>query len=158
MGDGLLLRQVLIPRHALTLFLHVRNERHHWLMKLKAEGPSTSMLYEALATHTPRRHTNMKPISIRPLLSHPALCRGFFHTRAFVRPCVAAQTRSYARQSPSAPTLEVFNSHAKYMQKERAASNVEESRQVDYMRDEVATRLTERLLVRHKFLVFNTLL
>lgn len=34
------------------------------------------------------------------------------------------------------------------MQKERAASDVDESRQTDYLKDEVATRLSERLLVR----------
>lgn len=33
------------------------------------------------------------------------------------------------------------------MQKERAAGNVEDSRKVDYLRDEVAARLSERLLV-----------
>lgn len=90
----------------------------------------------------------MKPISLRPILSHPALRGGALNARPFVRPFVAAQSRSYARQSSNAPTLEVFNSHSKYLQKERAAQNVEESRQVDYMRDEVATRLAERLLVR----------
>lgn len=34
------------------------------------------------------------------------------------------------------------------MQKDRAARNVEQSRQVDYIKDEVARRLCERLLVR----------
>lgn len=34
------------------------------------------------------------------------------------------------------------------MQKDRAARNVEQSRQVDYIKDEVAKRLCERLLVR----------
>ncbi|KZF23520.1 S-adenosyl-L-methionine-dependent methyltransferase [Xylona heveae TC161] len=54
--------------------------------------------------------------------------------------------RYYAVQAPGAPTLEIFNKHAKYLQKERAASNAEASRRVDYLRDEVATRLCERLL------------
>lgn len=44
--------------------------------------------------------------------------------------------------------LQVFNRHTKYLQKERAAANVERSRQVDYLKDEVALRLSERLLVR----------
>lgn len=39
------------------------------------------------------------------------------------------------------------------MQKDRAARNVEQSRQVDYIKDEVAKRLCERLLVR--FLAFT---
>lgn len=44
--------------------------------------------------------------------------------------------------------LEVFNRKTKHLQKDRAAQNVEESRKVDYLKDEVATRLCERLLVR----------
>ena len=56
-------------------------------------------------------------------------------------------TRSYAIQSPGNPTLQIFNRHTKYLQKERAARNVERSRQVDYLKDEVAMRLSERLLV-----------
>lgn len=55
--------------------------------------------------------------------------------------------RQYAVQAPGAPTLEIFNQHVKYLQKERAASNTEQSRRVDYLRDEVAQRLCERLLV-----------
>ncbi len=43
--------------------------------------------------------------------------------------------------------MQVFDRHAKYLQKERAAANVERSRQVDYLKDEVAIRLSERLLV-----------
>lgn len=44
--------------------------------------------------------------------------------------------------------LEVFNRKTKQLQKDRAAMNVEESRKVDYLKDEVAMRLCERLLVR----------
>lgn len=55
-------------------------------------------------------------------------------------------TRSYAVQAPGAPTLEVFNSHVKYLQKERAAANPELSRQADYLKDEIAQRLVDRLL------------
>ena len=44
--------------------------------------------------------------------------------------------------------LQVFNRNTKYLQKERAAVNIEDSRKVDYLRDEVAIRLCERLLVR----------
>jgi hypothetical protein len=43
--------------------------------------------------------------------------------------------------------LEVFNRKIKHLQKDRAARNVEESRKVDYLKDEVAMRLCERLLV-----------
>ncbi|RKF59463.1 Arginine-hydroxylase NDUFAF5, mitochondrial [Golovinomyces cichoracearum] len=55
--------------------------------------------------------------------------------------------RRYATQVPnSAPILSVFDRNVKYLQKERAATRKENSRQVDYLKDEVATRLVERLL------------
>jgi hypothetical protein len=77
----------------------------------------------------------MRPASLRPFLPRPALRR-----RIFI-------SRNYAIQAPGAPTLQVFNRHTKYLQKERAATDVERSRQVDYLKDEVAIRLSERLLV-----------
>ncbi|KAH8819960.1 S-adenosyl-L-methionine-dependent methyltransferase [Xylogone sp. PMI_703] len=76
----------------------------------------------------------MKPATYRPLLTKFTLRR-----RQLI-------CRSYAVQSPGQPTLQVFNRHTKWMQRERAAKNVEMSRQVDYLRDEVALRLSERLL------------
>lgn len=79
---------------------------------------------------------NMKPATLRPFLPRPAIRR-----RIFIE-------RNYAVQAPGNPTLQVFDRHTKYLQKERAAANVERSRQVDYLKDEVAMRLTERLLVR----------
>lgn len=49
-------------------------------------------------------------------------------------------------------SFQVFNREAKRMQKERAASNAEESRQVDYVKDEVAFRVVDRLLdIRREF-------
>ncbi|KAL4885098.1 S-adenosyl-L-methionine-dependent methyltransferase [Aspergillus karnatakaensis] len=54
--------------------------------------------------------------------------------------------RTYASQTPGNPVLEIFNRRTKYLQKDRAARNVEESRKVDYLKDEVALRLCERLL------------
>lgn len=76
-----------------------------------------------------------------------------FSIRAFIpplrRPCLPLQTtRRYAVQAPGAPTLEIFSGRQKWMQKERAASDVEMSRSVDYLRDEVASRLCERILVK----------
>ena len=59
----------------------------------------------------------------------------------------ARQARHYAIQTPGPLTLQVFNIATKHRQRERAASNAEISRRVDYLRDEVATRLCERLLV-----------
>ncbi|KAL9118400.1 MAG: hypothetical protein Q9187_005056 [Circinaria calcarea] len=42
--------------------------------------------------------------------------------------------------------LQVFNRNTKFLQKERAATDVENSRKVDYLKEEVASRLCERLL------------
>ncbi|KAF2106093.1 S-adenosyl-L-methionine-dependent methyltransferase [Lophiotrema nucula] len=76
-----------------------------------------------------------------------------YSVRAFIppfvrrcRPLRATTTRRYAVQAPGAPTMEIFSHQHKWMQKERAASDVETSRSVDYLRDEVASRLCERLL------------
>ncbi|PKS12221.1 hypothetical protein jhhlp_001520 [Lomentospora prolificans] len=54
--------------------------------------------------------------------------------------------RSYATQAPGAPRFQVFNRRTKWMQKERAASDADASRTADYLKDEVAIRLCERLL------------
>ena len=56
-------------------------------------------------------------------------------------------SRHYAMQGPVAPMFQVFNDNTKQLQRERAAADVEASRRVDYLRDEVASRLCERLLV-----------
>ncbi|KAL1860601.1 hypothetical protein Daus18300_009091 [Diaporthe australafricana] len=67
--------------------------------------------------------------------------------RATQLPRVAAWTRrSFASQAPGSPVFEVFNRRSKWLQKERAAADVEKSRQADYLKDEVAIRLCERLL------------
>ena len=78
----------------------------------------------------------MKPASLRPFLPRPALRR-----RLLPR-------RDYAFSAPGAPTLQVFSDNVKYLQRERSAADSEGSRKVDYLRDEVASRLSERLLVR----------
>ncbi|KAK2591174.1 hypothetical protein QQS21_011130 [Conoideocrella luteorostrata] len=54
--------------------------------------------------------------------------------------------RTYAIHSSSAPRFQVFNRRTKWLQKERVASRPEESRQADYLKDEVAIRVSERLL------------
>ncbi|KAK7228936.1 hypothetical protein V2G26_001106 [Clonostachys chloroleuca] len=54
--------------------------------------------------------------------------------------------RAFAVQSGGAPRFQVFNRRTKWLQKERTALNPEESRVADYLKDEVASRLTERLL------------
>lgn len=52
------------------------------------------------------------------------------------------------RQYVATPqAFHVFNRDVKRMQKDRAALNVEESRTVDYLKDEIAARVADRLLV-----------
>ncbi|KAL9071130.1 MAG: hypothetical protein Q9161_004470 [Pseudevernia consocians] len=77
----------------------------------------------------------MKPASLRPFLPRPAIRRRQLPSN-----------RHYAMQAPGAPMLQVFNDNTKHLQRERAAADVECSRKVDYLRDEVAFRLCERLL------------
>lgn len=74
-------------------------------------------------------------MSLRPCLRNPLLRR------------ISPLSRTYAVQTPGNPTLEVFNRRTKLLQKDRAAKNVNTSRQVDYLKDEVAMRLSDRLLV-----------
>ncbi|KAL3426695.1 NADH dehydrogenase [Phlyctema vagabunda] len=76
----------------------------------------------------------MNPFVLRPFLPRSAVTR---------RSCLS---RTYAIQAPGSPTLQVFNRRTKHLQKERAATDVETSRQVDYLKDEVAMRLADRLL------------
>ena len=66
--------------------------------------------------------------------------------------------RKYAVQAPGGPRLQIFNTNAKILQKERAANHAEESRKVEYLRNEVAQRLCERLLVSTGADVRNTML
>ncbi|KAI1196432.1 S-adenosyl-L-methionine-dependent methyltransferase [Nemania serpens] len=54
--------------------------------------------------------------------------------------------RSYAFQAATPPVPQVFNRHTKWLQKERAAHDVENSRISDYLKNEVAIRVCERLL------------
>jgi NADH dehydrogenase [ubiquinone] 1 alpha subcomplex assembly factor 5 len=54
--------------------------------------------------------------------------------------------RSYAFQAASPPIHQVFNRRTKWLQRERAAADVENSRLADYLKEEVAIRLCERLL------------
>lgn len=58
--------------------------------------------------------------------------------------------RRYATATPgpsTSPAFQVFNRETKRLQRDRAASNVEASRTVDYLRETVADRLVDRLLV-----------
>jgi NADH dehydrogenase [ubiquinone] 1 alpha subcomplex assembly factor 5 len=58
------------------------------------------------------------------------------------------QSHVIKRQYVATPqAFHVFNRDVKRMQKDRAASKVEESRTVDYLKDEIAARVADRLLV-----------
>lgn len=76
---------------------------------------------------------------MRPPLPRPQL---------FLRPGVVTSSsrRTYAISAGGAPIAQVFDSHTKWLHKERAAAKPTQSRQVDYLRDEVAARLCDRLL------------
>ncbi|KAL2265219.1 hypothetical protein VTJ83DRAFT_6319 [Remersonia thermophila] len=56
------------------------------------------------------------------------------------------QVRCYASFQTGGTTFRVFNSRTKWLQKERAASDPALSREADYLKDEVAMRVCERLL------------
>ncbi|KAI3319072.1 S-adenosyl-L-methionine-dependent methyltransferase, partial [Xylariaceae sp. AK1471] len=73
------------------------------------------------------------------------ICRYISNSR--LSPSIASSTRrSYAFQASAPPIHQVFNRRTKWLQKERAAGDIENSRIADYLKDEVATRVCERLL------------
>ncbi|KAI1433430.1 S-adenosyl-L-methionine-dependent methyltransferase [Xylaria sp. CBS 124048] len=73
------------------------------------------------------------------------LCKHITNSRP--SPSIARWARrSYAFQSSAPPIHQVFNQRTKWLQKERAARDVENGRIADYLKDEVAVRVCERLL------------
>ncbi|GKT47145.1 arginine-hydroxylase NDUFAF5, mitochondrial [Colletotrichum spaethianum] len=65
---------------------------------------------------------------------------------------VSRRSYAFASGGGGAQAFQVFNRRTKWLQKERAASNLESSRQADYLKDEVANRLCERLLdIKRRF-------
>lgn len=76
----------------------------------------------------------------------PATCISRLRILHCKRPVALSSRRYYAVQAPGAPTLEVFSNKIKYLQKERAAVNPALSREADYLKDEIAQRLVDRLL------------
>jgi len=70
----------------------------------------------------------------------------FFNRATLVKHRRHVIRRTYAIQAGGAPIAEVFDARTKWLHKERAAANATHSRQVDYLRDEVAARLCDRLL------------
>ncbi|ORY91275.1 S-adenosyl-L-methionine-dependent methyltransferase [Syncephalastrum racemosum] len=53
--------------------------------------------------------------------------------------------RNYAIASPGAAVFQIFNRHVKTRQRDRAALDVEKSRTTDYLKDEIAARVADRL-------------
>lgn len=76
-------------------------------------------------------------------LNFPRVCRPQ-NLASLTSPCAR---RTYAFQASGAPVFNVFNSRTKWLQKERAGANPELGREADYLKDEVAMRVCERLLV-----------
>jgi hypothetical protein len=52
-----------------------------------------------------------------------------------------------ANQQPISSAFTVFNRETKRIQRDRSSINIEESRKVDYLKDEIAYRMVDRLLV-----------
>jgi NADH dehydrogenase [ubiquinone] 1 alpha subcomplex assembly factor 5 len=80
-------------------------------------------------------------------LNVPRLCRPQ-NLRSIA--CAPCGRRTYASQASGGAVFKVFNARTKWLQKERAAANAELGRQADYLKDEVAMRVCERLLVRSR--------
>jgi hypothetical protein len=87
--------------------------------------------------------------------SHLLTSRMFSKAVSIVRRGLSTSRRSYASVSSglnpnSVGPFQVFDRTAKTLQKDRSATfeNGERSRTVDYVREEVADRMIERLLVR----------
>ncbi|KAM7217144.1 hypothetical protein V8F06_007435 [Rhypophila decipiens] len=54
--------------------------------------------------------------------------------------------RTYAFQASGTPSFQVFNRRTKWLQKERSGANATQSREAGYLKDEMAKRVSERLL------------
>ncbi|KAL9559424.1 hypothetical protein MBANPS3_000439 [Mucor bainieri] len=61
-----------------------------------------------------------------------------------IRRSITTTAQRHYATTPQA--FHVFNREAKKLQKDRAATNVQESRTVDYLKDEIAARVADRLL------------
>lgn len=78
-----------------------------------------------------------QPHSMRPALRPP------FGSRAYAVPSFAPGASA---ASPASPFV-VFDRRAKLLQRDRAAADPERSRLTDYVKDEVAANMVDRLLV-----------
>ncbi|KAI6861789.1 hypothetical protein KC334_g20957, partial [Hortaea werneckii] len=84
---------------------------------------------------------------------HPALRQTFrpaisstSSPTTFRSATATATRRTYAISAGGSPIASVFSNDTKRLHKDRAGANHDQSRQVDYLRDEVAIRLCDRLL------------
>ena len=84
-------------------------------------------------------------VSVRQDEMKQALIRSW---RSQLSACSRGARFRFVSTSSGSPSLQVFNDKIKWLQRERSAVNAKSSREVDYLRDEVAIRLCERLLVR----------
>ncbi|RHZ69495.1 hypothetical protein Glove_283g98 [Diversispora epigaea] len=77
--------------------------------------------------------------------SRTIIFRHHYHSKIYRNYATASST-----QTPSA--FQVFDRNVKKLQRNRAALDVENSRQVDYLKDEIAYRIVDRLLdIKRKF-------
>lgn len=147
MASRPLLRVLMLsPRASTQMFVTPRPTSAVFVNKRRPRNLDITNSRSTIALHLLHLHSfqgahpllliTMNTLSIRAFI--PPLTRRAIPLRA---------TRCYAVQAPGAPTVEIFSQQHKWMQKERAARDVEASRGVDYLRDEVASRLCERLLV-----------
>ncbi|KAK5632604.1 hypothetical protein RRF57_008318 [Xylaria bambusicola] len=69
-------------------------------------------------------------------------------SNSLLSPSIALSARRpYAFQAAAPPIHKVFNRRTKWLQKERASQDVENSRIADYLKDEIAMHVCERLLL-----------
>ncbi|KAK6510347.1 hypothetical protein TWF506_009461 [Arthrobotrys conoides] len=90
------------------------------------------------------RHRPVHGVRLQFIIAKPSCLR---HRRNLA---IATNTEPGGSSPPnvrigSAGSFQVFDRRVKGLQRDRAAKNAEESRKVDYLRDEVANRLVERL-------------
>ncbi|OBZ89759.1 NADH dehydrogenase [ubiquinone] 1 alpha subcomplex assembly factor 5 [Choanephora cucurbitarum] len=67
-------------------------------------------------------------------------------SRSILQRIAVGSKRFYASATSTPQPFQVFDRHVKLLQKDRAASDVEQSRTVDYLKDEIAARVADRLL------------
>lgn len=142
---------------------HAIAAKQLWLppcqLSVEANDEFNPLFLELLSPSSdPSISKNAKRFNIarRMRLNFPRVCLPQQQQQQLLKQLLGQTTRrSYAVQAPGGPVFEVFSRRTKWLQKERAAANVEASRQADYLKDEVAMRVAERLLVRSHHRIIN---